>query len=431
MGTTQVPEIVRPEIAEPFRDQILEQFAECKGNLVRVHEELVGQGLDLSYPGLTAFCRRHGLFKEPAPPVGEYTFPPGKEMQQDTSPHQANIAARLEKVETSTLVLPYSHLLFFQHYPTFNRFYCKLFFTDAVTYLEGSCDEAMVDNTHVIVHHGSGARMVPVPEMAAFAAHLGFEFRAHEIGDSNRKAQVERAHYFIETNFLAGRRFKDFGDLNRQAVDFCNKANAKHRRHLHASPRELFARERPFLNPLPIHIPEVYQLHHRIVDVRSYVSVHGHHYSAPYTLIGLTVEVRETRDRVDIYRGPRCVASHKRLVSTIPATVSLPEHRPPREARPLPKVPREEQQARDAAPDIAIYIDALQKRVSGVRGTLSVRRLASFIHDYPQQAVLTAVRTATIFGLFDMDRLERLILRAIATEYFVIPTESDDDDEEE
>jgi hypothetical protein len=371
------------------------------------------------------------LFTEPTLPVGEYTFPPGKEMQHDTSPHQAKIGGKVAQVETATLVLPYSRMLFFQEYPTFNRFYCKVFFTEAVTYLDSSADEAMVDNTHIIVHHGSGSRMVPVPEMAAFAAHLGFEFRAHEIGDADRKAHVERAHYFVETNFLAGRTFKDFEDLNRQAVDFCDKANAKYRRHLRASPRELFVREKPFMNPLPIHIPEVYQLHHRIVDVRSYVSVHGHRYSAPYTLIGRTVEVRETKDRLDIYRGPRCVASHHRVVSAIPVTVSLPEHRPPREDRQIPKLPREEQQARDAAPDVASYIDALQKRVPGLRGTLSVRRLASFVRDYPREAVLAAVRQAALFGLFDMDRLERMILRSIADEYFVIPTGADDDEEEE
>ena len=38
-----------PEKAEPYRQQILELFAQCKGNLVRVHEELVAGGAELSY----------------------------------------------------------------------------------------------------------------------------------------------------------------------------------------------------------------------------------------------------------------------------------------------------------------------------------------------------------------------------------------------
>ena len=49
------------ETAEPWRLQILELLARCKGNLVRVHEEVVAAGADLSYPALTAFCRWHGF----------------------------------------------------------------------------------------------------------------------------------------------------------------------------------------------------------------------------------------------------------------------------------------------------------------------------------------------------------------------------------
>src|SRR6266571_4019895 len=57
-----VPELPRPEKAEPHRQQILELFDQCKGNLVRVHEELVAAGgAELSYAALTAYCRRHGI----------------------------------------------------------------------------------------------------------------------------------------------------------------------------------------------------------------------------------------------------------------------------------------------------------------------------------------------------------------------------------
>src|SRR5512145_3232143 len=59
-GTAAVPRLERAERAEPHRTEILELYAAMKGNLVRVHEELVAAGVELSYPALTAFCRRHG-----------------------------------------------------------------------------------------------------------------------------------------------------------------------------------------------------------------------------------------------------------------------------------------------------------------------------------------------------------------------------------
>ena len=52
-ATEQVPTLVRPEKATPYRDQILELYVRCKGNLVRVHEELVASGAQLSYQALT------------------------------------------------------------------------------------------------------------------------------------------------------------------------------------------------------------------------------------------------------------------------------------------------------------------------------------------------------------------------------------------
>ncbi len=76
--STAEPEIHRAEKAEPYRQQILELLAQCKGNLVRVHEELVAAGAELSYPALTAFCRRHGIGQEPPEAVGHYHFDPGE-----------------------------------------------------------------------------------------------------------------------------------------------------------------------------------------------------------------------------------------------------------------------------------------------------------------------------------------------------------------
>src|SRR6266516_3179797 len=60
-NSTTLPELHRTEKAEPYRQQILELFDKCQGNLVRVHEELVAAGAEMSYAALTSFCRRHGI----------------------------------------------------------------------------------------------------------------------------------------------------------------------------------------------------------------------------------------------------------------------------------------------------------------------------------------------------------------------------------
>ena len=84
-GSAEVPRAERAEKAVAHRERILELYAHCKGNLVRVHEELVAEGATLSYPALTAFCRRHGIGHEPPRPAGQYHFAPGQEMQDRKS----------------------------------------------------------------------------------------------------------------------------------------------------------------------------------------------------------------------------------------------------------------------------------------------------------------------------------------------------------
>jgi len=181
-GSAAVPDIERAEKADPFRDEIVGLYAECKGNLVRVHEKLLDGGATLSYQALTAFCRRHGIGHEPRKPAGQYHFGPGEEMQHDTSPHDAKIGGKLRRVQTASLVLCYSRMIFIQLYPSFTRFTCKVFLVAALRYFAGAARRCMIDNTHVVVLSGTGRDMVPVPEMAAFAERFGFHVRCPREG---------------------------------------------------------------------------------------------------------------------------------------------------------------------------------------------------------------------------------------------------------
>jgi hypothetical protein len=426
-GQASPPLLERAERAEPYRDEILALYAECKGNLVRVHEELVARRLvTLSYPALTAFCRKHGIGHEPTKPAGRYHFAPGKEMQHDTSPHDAHIGGALRRVQTASLVLCHSHRLFFQFYPRFTRFECKLFLQDGAQYHDGTCEHCMVDNSHVIVLCGTGKDMVPVPEMEAFAGRLHFAFVAHEKGDANRSAGVERPFHHIEHNFLAGRKFTDFADANRQAREWCDKINAKFRRSLQTSSDELYRAEWPALRRLPPWLPEIYLLHQRIVDLEGYVHVDGHIYSVPYQLVGKAVEVRETKDHIRVFRGPREVAVHDKAISTVKLRKTLAAHRPPRgqSAVHVPPLPEERELVAAGAP-FSDYAKRLKQR-AGLRWPAALRRLAQMRHDYPTQPLVAAIEEAAHYGLHDLDRLERMILRKIATAYFVVPDERND-----
>jgi hypothetical protein len=394
---------------------------------VRVHEELLAAGAELSYPALTAFCRRHGIGYQPPAPVGQYAFAPGEELQHDTSPHEVELAGRKRKVQTASAVLCYSRILFFQCYPTFQRFDCKVFLTDALRYMGGAPVRVMIDNTHVVVLRGSGRDMVPVPEMAAFGERFGFEFVAHAIGNANRSGRVERPFHFVEHNFLAGRSFSSWEDLNQRAREWCDKVNATYKKHIRAVPRELYAVERRHLKPLPAWIPEVYRLHQRLVDMEAYVALHSNRYSVPLEWIGRRVEVRETKDKVEIQLDARRLVVHRRIAEAEHQRVLLSEHRPPRGQRPRPDPHPEEKEILTAAPELAEYVAGLKQRSRKV-ATFALRQLLRIVREYPREPLLGAVREAARYGLYDLDRLERMILKRVTREYFLLDRGPEEDD---
>jgi len=369
---------------------------------------------------LTAFCRRHDIGQTEKKPAGQYYFVPGEEIQHDTSPHRVMMGGKPRNVQTASAVLCYSRMLFFQFFPRFQRFDCKVFLTDAHRYFGGAAQRVMIDNTHVVVLRGTGSRMIPVPEMAAFADRLGFRFVAHEVGNANRSGRVERPFHFIERNFLAGRTFADWDDLNRQARAWCDKVNGTYKKHIRAIPRELYAVERPQLKPLPAWIPEVYRLHQRLVDVEGYVALHSNRYSVPASWIGRRVEVRETKDKIEIQLDARNLVVHQRIVESEGQRVTLAEHRPPRgQGIKKPDVHPEEAAILETTPEIADYVAALKKH-SRKLTVFALRQLLRMMRDYPRDALVAAVEDASRYGLYDLDRVERMVLRRIARDYFLL-----------
>ena len=288
----------------------------------------------------------------------------------------------------------------------------------------GAPQRTMIDNTHVVVLRGSGRQMEPVPEMAAFAERLGFRFVAHEIGDANRSARVERPFHFIENNFLAGRTFTSWQDLNSQARQWCDRVNATYKKHIRAIPRELYAIERGQLKPLPAWIPEVYRLHQRMVDTEGYVSLHSNRYSVPATFIGRRVEVRETREKIEIELDARRIVTHARLL-TADQRVTLREHRPPRGEGPKRGAPHPEELAiLHAAPEISPFVENLKLKGRKVIG-LALRQLLRMVREYPREPLLDALAEAAQYGLYDLDRVERMILRRVRRDFFLL--EGNDD----
>ena len=141
------------------------------------------------------------------------------------------------------------------------------------------------------------------------------------------KARIERNFAYAERNFLAGRTFADWHDLNEQARMWCEEtANRKVKRSLGMSPEAAYLMEKPHLAPLPPYIPPVYQTFYRTVDMEGYVHVDTNRYSAPERLIGKEVEVHKLWERIEVFFKNQKVADHPRLLDKRETTVTASGH---------------------------------------------------------------------------------------------------------
>jgi transposase len=394
-----------------------EAFKRARGNGVRVQELLASEnGLKVPYSTLTRWIRDAEL-REPAKRSGEYHQAAGEEMQHDTSPHRVELSGKTVTAQCAGVTLAYSRRLFFQYYPRFTRFEAKQFLLEAVRFHDGSCPLCIIDNTSVLLVAGSGPDAVIAPEIVGFARTLGFGFRAHHIGHSDRKGRIERQFFYVERNFLPGRTFADFDDLNRQALAWCRDvANQKVKRVLGMSPEAAYVMEKPHLVPLPPVLPPVYEVLERVVDLYGYVSVDTNRYSVPERFVGQSVSVYKHAKEIHITRRGAEIARHPRLMGVRDARHTLPgHHRIPVRASRGPAL--EEQLLRGDYPSLERYAVALKQRAHG-RGVRALRRLLELKRTYPAGPFLAAIDQALHFGLFDLQRLETLILKHVAGDFF-------------
>jgi len=190
------------------------------------------------------------------------------------------------------------------------------------------------------------------------------------------------------------------------------------------APEAAYVMEKPYLTSLSSVLPAVYEVFERVVDLYGFVSVDTNRYSTPERLVGKTVTVYKHYASIEIHYKRALVASHPRLIGVRDVRSTLPNHHT------IPKrTPREPSlQAQllcGQSPVIDAYVTALIKHLNG-RGTRALNRLLQLKRTYPAQPFLAALEQALKYGLFDLTRLETLVLRHVAGDFFALDEYSRD-----
>src|SRR5262249_28563463 len=179
------------------------------------------------------------------------------------------------------------------------------------------------------------------------------------------------------------------------------------------------------LTPLPGVRRRVYAFLGCVVFLHGCAWGHPTRSSVPGGLVGGGGSVHNHPAEIVIYHRGSEIARHPRLVGQRDARHTLPGHHPtPTRASRGPAL--EEQLLSGGHASLERYAAALKQRAYG-RGVRALRRLLELKRPYPSGPFLAAVEQALRFGLFDLQRLETLILKHVAGDFFNLDSERDED----
>lgn len=166
----------------------------------------------------------------------------------------------------------------------------------AFTYM-GIPKNVRTDNMKsVVVRRDTGGRPVWQKDYESFMNTVGFETRLCKPRHPFTKGKVERLIRYIKDNFLAGRVFWNFNDLNEACLQWCGNGNSIYHREIDDIPEKLHAQccmrtARPFEESPEILI---YLCPLRRISFDGFVNYEGRRFGVPYRFSGKEVRVCRT-----------------------------------------------------------------------------------------------------------------------------------------
>ena len=152
------------------------------------------------------------------------------------------------------------------------------------------------------------------PKLRDFAKHYNCCILPTKIATPRHKGKVENSVGYVQDNALKGRKFYSLAEQN-EFLRYWEKNVADTRIHgtTKRQVREMFEEERPFLQPLPETLYEVFKESKRKVHRDGHVEVEKAFYSVPAEYVRREVWVRYTLSTVRIYnRRMQQIALHAR-----------------------------------------------------------------------------------------------------------------------
>jgi hypothetical protein len=296
-----------PCMLDRYRSLIGNWFYEYPSLKARqIHEMLKDRGVEASYPLVVKYTR--GFRKKKDRVYHCLTFVPGEEAQVDWCfiNHPS-----MGKLYCFVLVLCYSRYLFAH---VFSRSTFEFFIEGhlmAFSSMKGTARSLRFDNLRTVV-----LRRRPEieynPHFLGFCRHYGLEIRLCNPGAGNEKGRVERViRTMRETFFNKMKNYSSLQALNSGLTEWVSNKNQTIHRATEKKPADMLLEEK--LKALPCIPWNNVVIHTPVKTTKTAMMVFDTNlYSVPDYLVGKSLSIHSTTDKVRIYDADKEIAAHPR-----------------------------------------------------------------------------------------------------------------------
>jgi transposase len=179
---------------------------------------------------------------------------PGQRAQHDWSEYEITFtaSAQTETVIFFSFILSYCRRQYLEVVPDKTQATLFRALINALTYFGGVPKEMKSDNQKACVDRWEAGQPIFNTGYLQFATHYQFRPLTIRPGKPRENLKVERPFYYVETNFLNARSFRDRVDLKQQLADWLlTKNDVRIHRTTQRRPIDMYAEEVAGLQPLP------------------------------------------------------------------------------------------------------------------------------------------------------------------------------------
>jgi transposase len=384
--------------------------------LVRVHELLLRDGIDVSYTTLRRYAHDEFGWREREPTVRVDDPPPGEEVQIDFGQmgYVTELAGRKRKLWVLIVTLTMSRYQFV--WPAFNQTLDTLIagLDAAWRFFGGVTQRVVLDNMTAAISRADAKDPSLNPSFAEYAQARGFFVDPARVRRPQDKARVENQVAYVRERWFAGESFSDDLALLRESAERWSREVAGTRVHgtTRAVPYDVFVQhEQPHLLPAPTSPFDVPRWSEPKVHADHHVQIAQALYSVPTQYLHQRLRARADSKTVRLYFRHELIKTHPRVApgqrSTDPS--DYPVGKAPYAQRSVEALLRK---ARDLGDHVGLYTERL---LAGPLPWTRMRQaygLLRLCERFPVERVEALCARSLAFDVVDVPRIERMLKRA-------------------